>query len=874
MAKSKDAKSNVTPLMKQYNAIKAKYPDALLLFRVGDFYETFGDDAIKAANILGIVLTKRANGAASYVDLAGFPHHSLDTYLPKLVRAGQRVAICDQLEDPKMTKKIVKRGVTELVTPGVSYNDKVLENKENNFLASLHLLPKNSGISFLDVSTGEFYVSQGSNDYVDKLLQSFRPSEVIIQRSKRKQFAEQFSEKYYITTFDDWVFTEDFSREILLKHFDTTSLKGFGVEELESGNIAAGAALHYLAETHHDRIGHICKISRIEEEKYVWLDKFTIRNLELLYSPNENAATLMDVIDQTISPMGSRMIRKWISLPLKIKKTIGERQAVVEYLIDNPEITEILNQNIKAIGDLERLISKVAVGRVNPRELIQVMKGLHAVEKIKESCAISQSGPLNTIADQLNPCQLIRDKIASELNDEPPAMVNKGNVIRDGVSEELDELRKLLYSGKDYLEQIKKREIEATGIPSLKIAFNNVFGYYLEVTNVHKDKVPETWERRQTLVNSERYITEELKEYEQKILTAEEKILDIETRLYNDLVLSTADYVKPILLDASLVAQLDCLQSFAGTALTNNYVKPEINDSYVLDIKKGRHPVIESQMPPGEKYVPNDVILDPKKQQIIIITGPNMSGKSALLRQTALITLMAQMGSYVPAESASIGLVDKIFTRVGASDNISSGESTFMVEMNETASILNNISSRSLIILDEIGRGTSTYDGISIAWSIAEYLHQHPVFRPKVLFATHYHELNEMASSMKRIKNFHVSVKEVNNKVIFLRKLVSGGTEHSFGIHVARMAGMPVEVIENARALLQTLEKTHSHDEINKNLKAGRGGKDEFQLSFIQLDDPLLLQIKEDILNTDINTLTPVEALMKLNQIKNLLNKA
>lgn len=860
--------------MKQYNAIKAKYPDALLLFRVGDFYETFGDDAVKAANILGIVLTKRANGAASYVDLAGFPHHSLDTYLPKLVRAGQRVAICDQLEDPKMTKKIVKRGVTELVTPGVSYNDKVLENKENNFLASLHLLPKNSGISFLDVSTGEFYVSQGSNDYVDKLLQSFRPSEVIIQRSKRKQFAEQFSEKYYITTFDDWVFTEDFSREILLKHFDTTSLKGFGVEELESGNIAAGAALHYLAETHHDRIGHICKISRIEEEKYVWLDKFTIRNLELLYSPNENAATLMDVIDQTISPMGSRMIRKWISLPLKIKKTIEERQAVVEYLIDNSEITEILNQNIKAIGDLERLISKVAVGRVNPRELIQVMKGLHAVEKIKESCAISQSGPLKTIADQLNPCQLIRDKIAGELNDEPPAMVNKGSVIRDGVSEELDELRKLLYSGKDYLEQIKKREIEATGIPSLKIAFNNVFGYYLEVTNVHKDKVPETWERRQTLVNSERYITEELKEYEQKILTAEEKILDIETRLYNDLVLSTADYVKPILLDASLVAQLDCLQSFASIAITSNYVKPEINDSYVLDIKKGRHPVIESQLPPGEKYVPNDVLLDPKKQQIIIITGPNMSGKSALLRQTALITLMAQIGSYVPAESARIGLVDKIFTRVGASDNISSGESTFMVEMNETASILNNISSRSLIILDEIGRGTSTYDGISIAWSIAEYLHQHPVFRPKVLFATHYHELNEMASSMKRIKNFHVSVKEVNNKVIFLRKLVSGGTEHSFGIHVARMAGMPVEVIENARALLQTLEKTHSHDEINKNLKAGRGTKDEFQLSFIQLDDPLLLQIKEDILNTDINTLTPVEALMKLNQIKNLLNKA
>jgi DNA mismatch repair protein MutS len=859
--------------MKQYNAIKAKYPDALLLFRVGDFYETFGDDAVKAANILGIVLTKRANGAASYVDLAGFPHHSLDTYLPKLVRAGQRVAICDQLEDPKMTKTIVKRGVTELVTPGVSYNDKVLENKENNFLASIHLLPKNTGISFLDVSTGEFYVTQGSHDYVDKLLQSFKPSEVIVQRSKRRQFTEQFGEKFYITTFDDWVFTEDFSRETLLKHFDTTSLKGFGVEDLENGNIAAGAAIHYLAETHHDQIGHICKISRIEEEKYVWLDKFTIRNLELLYSPNENAATLMDVIDQTISPMGSRMIRKWISLPLKIRKTIEQRHAVVEYLIDNPEITEILTQNIKSIGDLERLISKVAVGRVNPRELIQVMRGLYAVEKIKESCAISQSGPLKTIADQLNPCQLIRDKIENQLQEEPPAMVNKGNVINQGVSEELDELRGMLYSGKDYLEQIRKREIEATGIPSLKIAFNNVFGYYLEVTNVHKDKVPETWERRQTLVNSERYITGELKEYEQKILTAEEKILNIETRLYNDLVLSAAEYVEPIQLNANLVAQIDCLQSFAQTAIANNYVKPEIDDSYVLDIKKGRHAVIESQLPPGEKYIPNDVFLDTKKQQIIIITGPNMSGKSALLRQTALIVLLAQMGSYVPAETAKIGLVDKIFTRVGASDNISSGESTFMVEMNETASILNNISNRSLIILDEIGRGTSTYDGISIAWSIAEYLHEHPVFRPKVLFATHYHELNEMASSMKRIKNFHVSVKELSNKVIFLRKLVSGGTEHSFGIHVAKMAGMPTTVIENAKTLLQTLEKSHSHNELNKNLKSGNK-KDDFQLSFIQLDDPLLLQIKDDILNTDINTLTPVEALMKLNQIKNLLNKS
>lgn len=859
--------------MKQYNAIKAKYPDALLLFRVGDFYETFGEDAVKASNILGIVLTKRANGAAAYIDLAGFPHHSLDTYLPKLVRAGQKVAICDQLEDPKMTKTIVKRGVTELVTPGVSYNDKVLENRENNFLASIHFLPKNTGVSFLDISTGEFYVTQGSNEYVDKLLQSFRPSELIIQKSKMRQFAEQFSDKYYLSTFDDWVFSEDFSRDILLKHFNTTSLKGFGVEEITNGTIAAGAALHYLAETHHHQISHICKLSRIEEDKYVWLDKFTIRNLELLYSPNENASTLIEVLDHTISPMGSRMIKKWVSLPLKIKKTIQERLDVVEYLINNPEITEILSQNIKAIGDLERLISKVAVGRVNPRELIQVMKGLYAIEKIKESCSISESGPLKTIADQLNPCHLIRDRIKSEINSEPPTFVNKGSVMRDGFSAELDELRQLLYSGKDYLEKIKKREIEATGISSLKISFNNVFGYYLEVTNVHKDKVPQSWERRQTLVNSERYITQELKEYEDKILTAEDKILDIETRLFNDLVLSTAEYIEPIQLDASLIAQIDCLQSFARVAIQNNYVKPEINESYELDIKKGRHPVIESQMPPGEKYIPNDVFLDTKKQQIVIITGPNMSGKSALLRQTALIVLMAQSGSFIPAESAKIGLVDKVFTRVGASDNISSGESTFMVEMNETASILNNISNRSLIILDEIGRGTSTYDGISIAWSIAEYLHQHPVFRPKVLFATHYHELNEMASSMKRIKNYHVSIKEISNKVIFLRKLVPGGTEHSFGIHVAKMAGMPSEVIERSKKLLSSLEKSHSHGELNKSLKAKGNQKDDFQLSFIQLDDPLLLQIKDDIVNTDINTLTPVEALMKLNQIKNLLSK-
>lgn len=858
-------------MMKQYNSIKAKYPDALLLFRVGDFYETFGEDAIKTSNILGIVLTRRANGAASYVELAGFPHHSLDTYLPKLVRAGQRVAICDQLEDPKLTKKIVKRGVTELVTPGVSYNDKVLENKENNFLASVHLLPKNSGISFLDISTGEFYVAQGSNEYVDKLLQSFHPGEVIIQKNKRKQFFELFGDKFYTATFEDWVYTIDFGKELLLKHFGTRSLKGFGVENIESGIIAAGAAMHYLAETHHDKLQHICKISRIEEDKYVWLDKFTIRNLELLNSSNENAATLLDVIDQTISPMGSRMMKKWISLPLKQKKTIENRLDIVGFIISDTDFNNTLQQNIKTTGDIERLISKVAIGRINPREMTHIVKGLYAIEKVKEACKKTNSAPLLSIAEQLNPCRIIRDKIEQELNPEPPAFVNKGHVIRSGVSDELDELRQLLFSGKDYLTKIKTREIERTGISSLKIGFNNVFGYYLEVTNVHKNKVPPEWERRQTLVNSERYITGELKEYEQKILGAEEKILELETKLFNELILSVSEYIRPVQLNASLIARLDCLQSFAAISVKNNYTRPKINNSYILDIKKGRHPVIESYMPPGEKYIPNDVYLDTKKQQIMIITGPNMSGKSALLRQTALIVLLAQMGSFVPAEESNIGIVDKIFTRVGASDNISSGESTFMVEMNETASILNNISNRSLILLDEIGRGTSTYDGISIAWSIAEFLHEHPLFKPKVLFATHYHELNEMASSMKRIKNYHVTVREINNKVFFLRKLLPGGTEHSFGIHVAKMAGMPSVVIEKANDLMRILEKSHSHDELSKKIKLPK--KDNMQLSFIQLDDPLLLQIKDDILSTDIDTLTPVEALMKLNELKNLLKK-
>ena len=866
-----------TPLMKQYNTIKAKYPDALLLFRVGDFYETFGEDAIKASDILGIVLTRRANGSAKYIELAGFPHHSLDTYLPKLVKAGYRVAICDQLEDPKLTKTIVKRGVTELVTPGVSYNDKVLENRVNNFLASIHLEPKTSGISFLDVSTGEFYVTQGSEEYIDKLLQSFRPSEVIIQKNKLRKFQELFGEKFYTNTFDDWVFTKDFANETLTKHFETNSLKGFGIENLDYGIIAAGAALHYLAETQHDKTGHICKLSRIEEDHFVWLDKFTIRNLELVNSPNENAVTLADIMDQTISPMGSRLMKRWIVLPLKDKKPIEERLDVVEFLIMTTDTSYILYQNIKLIGDLERLISKVAVGRISPRELVQVKKALYAVEIIKNQCNKSENIALQIIAEQLNVCQIIRDRIENEVNSEAPVMLNKGNVIAAGVSEELDELRGLAYSGKDYLAKVQQRESELTGISSLKIGFNNVFGYYLEVTNTHKDKVPPEWNRKQTLVNCERYITEELKEYEQKILGAEDKIAVLEAALFNDLLLGLTEYIQPIQLNANLIARLDCLLSFATIAVKNSYIRPEINNTNIIDIKNGRHPVIEKQLPLGEKYIANDVYLDNETQQIIIITGPNMSGKSALLRQTALIVLMTQMGSFVPADKACIGLVDKVFTRVGASDNLSSGESTFMVEMNETASILNNISNRSLILLDEIGRGTSTYDGISIAWAIAEFLHQHPLFKAKVLFATHYHELNEMAASMHRIKNFHISVKEIGNKVIFMRKMQSGGSEHSFGIHVARMAGMPVTVLERANDLLLQLEKSHSGEELSKKSTVGKSKKkdlnQDYQLSFIQLDDPLLLQIKEDILNTDINTLTPVEALMKLNEIKKMLGK-
>lgn len=859
--------------MKQYNAIKAKHPDALLLFRVGDFYETFSTDAIKASEILGIVLTRRANGAASYVELAGFPHHAIDTYLPKLVKAGQRVAICEQLEDPKLTKKIVKRGVTEMVTPGVSLNESVLEQKQNNFLAAIDLHDDISGISFLDISTGEFFVSQGKLEYIDKLLQGFKPSEVIIQRNKLGRFKEIFGEKHYTTSFDDWVFTIDFGYELLTKHFGTKSLKGFGIEEFEQATIAAGAALHYLSETHHNKLQHISNISRIEEDRYVWLDRFTARNLELLYTYNENAPTLLEVLDHSITPMGSRLLKRWIVLPLKDKGPIMERLDMVEVFIRDEQLADELRTQFRLVGDIERLISKVAVARINPREVVQVKKALLAIENIQELCKVSKQKPLHKIAEQLNPCLSMRDRIHEEVNEDAPIQVVKGNVINKGVNEDLDELREIARSGKGYLEQIRDREHKNTGIPSLKIGYNNVFGYYLEVTNTHKDKVPEEWHRKQTLVNSERYITEELKDYEQKILGAEEKILALETRLFNELVVAMADYIKPVQLNASLIARLDCLLSFASVSEENNYTRPEINDSLTIDISDGRHPVIEKNLPPGEAYIPNNTYLDNEKQQVIMLTGPNMSGKSALLRQTALITLMAQMGCFVPAKKASIGLVDKIFTRVGASDNIASGESTFMVEMNETASILNNISDRSLILLDEIGRGTSTYDGISIAWAITEYIHNHPIFRAKVMFATHYHELNEMSSSMERIKNFHISIKEVGNEVIFLRKIEQGGSEHSFGIHVARMAGMPSAVLRRAHDLLAQLEQSHSGEKLTYRPEPSKQGDGDYQLSFIQLDDPLLLQIKEDILNMDINTLTPVEALMKLNEIKKLLGE-
>ncbi len=874
--------------MRQHNAIKAKYPDALLLFRVGDFYETFGEDAIKTANILGIVLTRRANGSASYIELAGFPYHALDTYLPKLVKSGLRVAICDQLEDPKLTKTIVKRGVTELITPGLSYNDKILNQKENNFLASLHMDTKITGISFLDVSTGEFYLAQGHAEYIDKLLQTFQPNEVIVQKTKRQKFCEIYGNKFYINTFDDWVFTHDFAHEILLKHFQTTSLKGFGVENMDPAVISAGAALHYLAETQHDKVGHILRLSRIEEDHYVWLDRFTIRNLELLHSGNENAATLLSILDQTVSPMGARLLKRWLILPLKNRMPIEERLEIVEYFCKHPEQRDLNRTSIQRIGDLERLVSKISVGKISPRETFHLAAVLDNIEIIRNSCLQSGNEGLLKIGEQFNVCNMVRERIRKEVHPDPPALASKGNIILEGVSPELDELRKLAYSGKDYLVKIQQREIERTGISSLKIGYTNVFGYYLEVTHAHRAKVPPEWHRKQTLVNAERYTTEELKVYEEKILGAEEKILSLETQLFNELILFLNDYIRPIQLNASLAARLDVLVSFAILAERYNYSRPVLNDSYVLDIKGGRHPVIEQQLKQGEPYISNDVLLDDKGQQILIITGPNMSGKSALLRQTALIVLMAQMGSFVPAESANLGITDKIFTRVGASDNISSGESTFMVEMNETASILNNISSRSLILLDEIGRGTSTYDGISIAWAIAEYIHEHPMFRAKVLFATHYHELIEMSNLFPRIRNYHISVKEIHNKVIFLRKLLPGGSEHSFGIHVAKMAGMPLTVIDRANDLLKQLEKSHKAEELGSLKGTGResAGSDSkgkasgirsttsgYQLSFIQLNDPLLQQIKEDILNTDINTLTPVEALMKLNEIKKLLGK-
>ena len=853
--------------MAQYNQIKRKHPDALLLFRVGDFYETFGKDAIKASKILGIVLTARNNGG-SKIELAGFPHHSMDTYLPKLVRAGQRVAICDQLEDPKLTKKIVKRGVTELVTPGVSFNDQVLEQKSNNFLAAIHFDGAGGGVSFLDVSTGEFLLAEGSLEYIDKLMQGFQPKEVLYEKHKDQLFTTHFGNKHYSYRLDDWVFSEDYGRESLQQHFGTNSLKGFGVADLSKGLVAAGAILQYLSQTEHKRLDHITNISRIEEEKYVWLDRFTVRNLELLYSANQDAKTLIEVLDETISPMGGRLLKRWLLLPLKNKKAIEERLHVVESFLNNSNERAQLCGEIAKIGDLERLISKVAAGRVNPREVNQLRRALKAIEPISNSCKTSKITAVKKLGNQLNLCESIKNKIAKELNDDAPVLLSKGGTISDGVNKELDELRAIAYSGKDYLVQIQQREMQATGISSLKIAYNNVFGYYLEVRNTYKDKVPDSWIRKQTLTQAERYITEELKEYESKILGAEEKINVLEAKLFQELVEELAQFIPPIQQNAAIVAQLDCLLSFATISEKYGYVKPKINEGLELVIHAGRHPVIEKQLPLGEPYIANDTFLDSKSQQIVMITGPNMSGKSAILRQTALIVLIAQMGCFVPAKAAEIGLVDKIFTRVGASDNISSGESTFMVEMNETASILNNLSERSLILLDEIGRGTSTYDGISIAWSITEYLHEHKC-QPKTLFATHYHELNEMSTTFPRIKNFNVAVKEAGEKVHFLRKLVPGGSNHSFGIHVAQMAGMPRRVISRAKDVLQQLEQTKTNDQLTTKAKVVATDA-AMQLSFFQLDDPVLEQIRDEITQIDINSLTPVEALMKLNEIKNL----
>jgi DNA mismatch repair protein MutS len=859
-----------TPLMKQYYSVKAKHPDAILLFRVGDFYETFGDDAIRASEILGITLTRRANGSASFVELAGFPYHALDTYLPKLVRAGQRVAICEQLEDPKLAKKIVKRGITELVTPGVSLNDNVLNHKENNFLAAVHIEKRIAGAAFLDISTGEFLVTEGTFEYIDQMLNNLQPKEVLYEKRKKDLFLESFGTKFYTFKLDDWIFTPEAANDRLLKQFETSSLKGFGIENLSYGIIAAGAILHYLDLTQHEQLGHITSLSRIEEEKYMWLDKFTIKNLELFHSPYEGARTLIDVMDHTISPMGGRLLKRWISLPLKDIQPVNERLDIVQRLVEDGDLMEKISGLIRQIGDLERLISKVAVNRINPREVVHLKKALKAIDPLKTLCSQSNCMPLVKLAEQLNPCKSLADRIEHDLNSDPPVQINRGNVIAKGVSAELDELRTILYSGKDYLADLQNRESKRTGINSLKVSYNNVFGYYIEVRNTHKDKVPSEWIRKQTLVNAERYITEELKEYESKILGAEEKIFELETTLFNDLVLAIIEYIAPVQLNSSLIGKLDCLHSFALLANENDYTRPFLNDSLKLEITDGRHPVIERQLPPGESYVPNDVVLDTEDQQIIILTGPNMSGKSALLRQTALIVLMAQTGCFVPAKSAKIGIVDKIFTRVGASDNISLGESTFMVEMNETASILNNLSERSLILLDEIGRGTSTYDGISIAWAMVEYLHENRM-RAKTLFATHYHELNEMENSFSRVKNYNVSIKEMNNKVIFLRKLKRGGSEHSFGIHVAKMAGIPRSVVNRADKILKELEQSHTKQELAKPIADLAEHREGLQLSIFQLDDPVLKQIRDELLEIDIDNLTPVEALNKLYNIKKLL---
>ncbi|MCR8917212.1 MULTISPECIES: DNA mismatch repair protein MutS [Bacteroides] len=863
-------------MMKQYFELKAKHPDAIMLFRCGDFYETYSEDAVTAADILGITLTRRANGQSKTVEMAGFPYHALDTYLPKLIRAGRRVAICDQLEDPKTTKKLVKRGITELVTPGVAINDNVLSYKENNFLAAIHFGKTACGVAFLDISTGEFLTAEGPADHIDKLLNNFAPKEVLFERGKKPMFEGNFGNKFFTFELEDWVFTENFGREKLLKHFDTKNLKGFGIENLHNGIVASGAILQYLEMTQHFQIDHITSITRIEEERYVRLDKFTVRSLELVGSMNDEGTSLLDIIDRTVSPMGARMLKRWVLFPLKEIRPINERLDVVEYFFREPDFKDFVEEKLHLIGDLERIISKAAVGRISPREVVQLKVALQAIEPIKNACLNADNESLRRIGEQLQPCAELRDRIAREIKNDPPLLINKGGVIADNVNGELDELRKIAYSGKDYLLQIQQREIEQTGIPSLKIAYNNVFGYYIEVRNTHKDKVPSDWIRKQTLVNAERYITQELKEYEEKILTAEEKILILETRLYNELVAGLTEYIPSIKVDASHIARLDCLLAFAGVAKENRYIRPVVADDDILDIRQGRHPVIEKQLPLGEKYIANDVYLDTEKQQIIIITGPNMAGKSALLRQTALITLMAQIGCFVPAESAHVGLVDKVFTRVGASDNISVGESTFMVEMNEAANILNNLSPRSLVLFDELGRGTSTYDGISIAWAIVEHIHEHKRARARTLFATHYHELNDMEAKFSRIKNYNVSVKEVDNKVIFLRKLERGGSEHSFGIHVAKMAGMPKSIVKRAEEILCQLEKENRQEGIaSRSVAAAAASRPKpgegVQLNFFQLDDPVLCQIRDEILNLDVDNLTPLEALNKLNDIKKIV---